>query len=177
MTIRKLAGMAVLLCAAAPGGAGADVIASGTDHYTLQHEAASPLSPDALWARLIEPASWWSGEHTYSGDAAALSLKAEAGGLWREDWDGGSVEHGRVLAARPGEMLRLDAPFGPLQGMGVTVVWTIEIRPDDRGGSVVKFTETASGTSASRLDQVAPAVDAVKAEAMRRLVKSPATKR
>lgn len=76
--------------------------------------------------------------------------------------------HGEVLNAVPGKLLRLDAPFGPLQGMGVSVVWTISIKADGTG-SLVTFDEIANGSASSKLDALAPAVDGVKAEAMRRL--------
>ncbi|MEM9494922.1 MAG: hypothetical protein AAGA09_02870 [Pseudomonadota bacterium] len=150
--------------------AGAEVTASAPDHYTLKHEGVSPLKPDALWARLIKPADWWHPEHTYSGDSKNLSLEAKAGGQWREDWDGGSVTHGVVLLVKEGETVRMDAPFGPLQEMGVSVIWTISLAPDDEtGGTKVTFTEIANGTHASKLGDIAGAVDFVKGEAMARL--------
>ncbi|KCZ92722.1 SRPBCC family protein [Hyphomonas johnsonii] len=146
----------------------ADVVAAAPDHYVLRHEATSSLAPAAMWQRLVHPETWWSPDHSYSGDAANLALAPVAGGLWTETWDGGSVAHGQVLTVLEGELLRLDAPFGPLQALGVTVVWTITIAPDG-DGSKVTFDEVANGTAASGLADLAPAVDAVKAQAMARL--------
>ncbi len=152
----------------------AEVTAATPDHYTLNHDGTSPLAPDALWARLIKPADWWHPDHTYSGDASNLSLKAKAGGQWREVWDAGSTSHGVVLLVEDEKTLRLNAPFGPLQGMGVTVVWTISLALDEEtGGTKVTFTEIANGSPASKLDEIAPAVDFVKTEAMRRLITKP----
>lgn len=148
----------------------AEIIAASPDHYTLRHEAASDLSTRAMWNRLVHPASWWHPDHTYSGKASGLSLDARAGGLWREDWTGGSVSHGQVLYVKDGEQLRLDAPFGPLQSMAVDVVWTITITEGEGGGSIVVFDEVANGSSASGLNEVASAVDFVKQEAITRLV-------
>lgn len=147
----------------------ADVEATSSTHYVLHHEASSPLEPDALWDRLIEPASWWHPDHTYSGDARNLSLEATAGGLWLETWDGGSVAHGEVLLAREGEMLRMNAPFGPLQGIGAYTIWTISITAVD-GGSLVTFDEVASAPPGNDMEQLAGAVDYVKTEAIARLV-------
>ena len=149
--------------------ANADVLAASPGHYTLRHEAVSPLAPDAVWNRLVHPETWWSPAHSYSGDAANLSLDLRAGGLWKEEWDGGSVAHGAVLYINPGTQLRLDAPFGPLQSMAVNVVWTITILPEGTGSKVI-FDEVANGSDASNLDRIAGVVDGVKAEAMRRLV-------
>ncbi len=149
----------------------AEIIEASEDHYVLHHEARSAMSPADLWARLIRPADWWHPDHTYSGDAGNLSFDPQAGGLWREDWADGSVLHGRVLNVTPGKMLRLDAPFGPLQEMAVTTDWTITIEPDGEG-SKVTFNEISNGVTASKLDTLAPAVDFVKGEAIQRLTAS-----
>jgi hypothetical protein len=158
-----------LLLATFAASANAEVIAASSDHYTLRHEAVSALAPAALWNRLVHPETWWSPAHSYSGDAANLSLDLSAGGLWQEEWDGGSVTHGTVIYVNPGEQLRLEAPFGPLQSMAVNVVWTITVLPDGTGSRVI-FDEVANGSDASNLDKIAGAVDGVKAEAMQRLV-------
>jgi len=150
-----------------------EVVEASPAHFTLHLAAETELKPDQVWTRLIEPSSWWLSEHTYSGSADHLSLDAQAGGLWREDWEGGSVAHGTVQSLMEGQSLRLDAPFGPLQGMAVTVIWTITIEPDGDGTRVI-FDEVATGSSASGLDQIAPAVDRVKAEAIARLATAPA---
>ncbi|UTW53998.1 SRPBCC domain-containing protein [Kordiimonas sp. SCSIO 12610] len=146
----------------------ADVVTASADHYTLRQETTSKLTPNQVWQKLIKPESWWHPDHTYSGKSENLSLSAEAGGLWREDWDGGSVFHGSVLLANPGKQLRLNAPFGPLQELGVNVVWTITIS-EHEDGSKITFDEIANGTEASKLDALAPAVDFVKTEAINRL--------
>ena len=149
----------------------ADVVAASADHYTLKHQAVSADSPQQVWARLVEPQTWWHPDHTYSGSSDNLSLDSSAGCLWLEQWEGGSVVHGSVLLARPGEMLRLNAPFGPLQEMAVSVIWTISLEATPEGTRVT-FTEIANGSQASDLDKLAPAVDFVKQEAITRLTKA-----
>ncbi|MEL7545024.1 MAG: hypothetical protein AAGJ84_00110 [Pseudomonadota bacterium] len=146
-----------------------DIVSSGSDHYILRHEASSELPPAVLWDRFVDVSAWWHPDHTYSGDADNLKLDPVAGGAWREDWQNGSVIHGEVLYASPPHIMRLEAPFGPLQGMAVNVVWSISIQPSDTG-SLVMFDEIATGASASGLEQLAPAVDGVKQEALDRLV-------
>ena len=161
--------LVLFLLATFTASANADVIAASSGHYTLRHEAVSPLAPDAIWNRLVHPETWWSPAHSYSGDAANLSLDLRAGGLWKEEWNGGAVAHGTVLYINPGEQLRLSAPFGPLQSLAVNVVWTITILPEGTGSRVI-FDEVANGSDASNLDKIAGAVDGVKAEAIARLV-------
>ena len=149
----------------------AEVVTASPDHFTLKLEAESELSPDEVWERLVVPSEWWQSDHTFSGDAANLSLEPHAGGLWREDWEDGSVWHGTVLQAHPGKSLSLSAPFGPLQGLAVTSVWTITITPKETGGTSIRFDHVTNGTMASQLDQLAPAVDFVKGEALNSLAR------
>lgn len=149
----------------------AEVVASAPDHFTLKLEAETDLSPDELWERLVNPSNWWLSDHSFSGDANNLSLDAQPGGLWREDWDAGSVWHGTVLQAQPGKTLVLSAPFGPLQGLAVNSVWTISLTPTDNGGTQITFDHVTNGTAASNLDALAPAVDFVKSEALKSLAR------
>lgn len=153
------------------GCAHADVVTASPDHFTLKLEAETELSPDEVWARLVEPSTWWLSDHTYSGDSANLSIDPQAGGLWREDWDGGSVWHGMVLRAEPSKVLVLNAPFGPLQDLAVTSVWTISLDAQEDGGTKITFDHVTNGSSASNLEQMAGAVDFVKGEALKSLAR------
>lgn len=165
----RCSGLLVLLMMCLP--VRAEIINASADHYTLRQEAASALSPQQLWQRLIDPKSWWHPDHTYSGSAEHLSLDPVAGGVWAERWDGNSVIHGTVVNVVAGSMLRLDAPFGPLQSQAVHAVWTITIEARETGSKVM-FDEVATGSSASDLAELAKAVDYVKTEALSRLVMS-----
>ena len=147
----------------------ARTLAVGPEHFHFVIEAKSKDRPEVLWARLIAPAQWWHANHTYSGDANNLSLDPRAGGLWREDWDGGSVAHGKVLYAKPPTLLRLEAPFGPLQEKAIDAIWTISISPLETGSSVT-FEFIANGSAFSKLDELAPAVEMVKTQALKTLV-------
>ena len=160
-----------LLLFSMSGAAMAEVVTASPDHFTLKLQAESDLTPEEVWARLIVPSEWWQSDHTYSGDANNLSLDAQAGGLWREDWAGGSVWHGTVIQAHENKSLILSAPFGPLQGLAVTSVWTTTLTPNEDGGTVITFDHVTNGTQASGLDQMAPAVDFVKGAALASLAR------
>ena len=56
-----------------------------------------------------------------------------SGGCWCESWAGGSVEHGRVLMAMPGKLLRVSGGFGPLQALPVAAVMTFTLTPTADG--------------------------------------------
>lgn len=166
--MKNLLAMFLLVFCFAPIRSGAEIISSSDTHFVLRHEATSAMPADMLWQRLIQPETWWHPDHTYSGRAENLSLKAEAGGAWREDWDGGSVIHGTVMLVQTGEVLRINAPFGPLQQLGAHTIWTITISADGEGSKVV-FDEVSNGPSTANMTETAAAVDFVKSEAIRRL--------
>lgn len=147
----------------------AEILSSSSTHFTLRHEAKSVLPPDELWARLIQPSSWWHPEHTYSGDSQNISFEPTAGGLWLESWNEGSVIHGEVIFVKPRRVLRLNAPFGPLQELGAYTIWTIKLEAQDKGTRVI-FEEVSHGPESAKMSDIAVAVDFVKGEAIKRLV-------
>ena len=108
-----------------------DVAANG---FTLQIETHIAASPDKVYAALIEPARWWSSDHTFSGDSKNLHLEAKAGGCWCETLaNGGSVTHLMVVYADPGKALRLRGALGPFQGLGVAGALTWKLKPAAEG--------------------------------------------
>ena len=81
-------GLVVALFAAGPCTAAVtDAAANGFSVAQTIHIAAKP---DKVYAELIKPAHWWSSTHTFSHDAANLSLDAKAGGCWcgETKWQG-----------------------------------------------------------------------------------------
>lgn len=127
------------------------------------------VTPEQAWQALVNIAGWWSGSHTYSGDAGNLTLEPAAGGCWCERWAGNSVQHARVLVAMPARLLRLDGALGPLQAMGATGILTFRLAPRAQGTTLdVTYRVRASPDAA--LDKVASSVDKVLEEQVKRLV-------
>lgn len=147
----------------------AEVIEASEEHFVLVHEEVSPLAPDALWDRLMEPALWWDPNHTYSGDAANLSMEDTAGSYWREDWDTGSVIHGQVLLVKEGEELILSAAFGPLISTAADCRWTIRLEATENGGTLIKSSHTVAGAPGTGLEDLADPVDFVMGNGIKRL--------
>jgi uncharacterized protein YndB with AHSA1/START domain len=146
----------------------AEVKEAGADHLLVQNTRLVHASPAKLYAALIEIGHWWNGKHTFSGDAAHLSLQAEAGGCFCERWNDQSVAHGRVILASPNHLLRLDTALGPLQDMAVQGVMTFALKPAP-DGTALQFEYRVNGASNSGLDKLAPAVDGVLMEQLQRL--------
>ncbi|RYY91995.1 MAG: hypothetical protein EON61_26980 [Alphaproteobacteria bacterium] len=156
-----LSSAAVLLS----GGAQAELKASAPDALVIQVRAEVLLDRDDAWARLLDVSSWWKSSHTYSGNADNMNIDAVAGGCWCELWSGGEVEHGRVVAVMPEEMIRFNAPLGPLQEMGVSTALTFTLSAGSKPNTtsvVVDF--KVSGSSLSKLDKLGVVIDGVISE-------------
>ncbi len=151
--------------------ANAELSETGVDHFLIGFSARVEAPPAKVYVAISEVARWWSAEHTWSGESANLSLKPQAGGCFCEHWVDGSAEHGRVIMAVKNELLRLDAALGPLQENAVNGVLTFRLKPTDDDTTELDVDYRVNGSSASGLDQVAPAVDAVLAMQIDRLLR------
>ena len=158
MHVRLLAVAAV--AAGLMSTAHAEVKESGADHLLIQDTRVIHVSPDRLYAAIVDIGHWWSSEHTYSHDATHLSIQPEAGGCFCERWDNQSVAHGRVIWANPGHLLRLDTPLGPLQALAVQGVMTFALKPAPNG-TELHLDYRVNGSSASGLDKLAPTINEV----------------
>ena len=139
--------LAGLVIVGAATTASAEVVQTSASGFQLRSVAVlEEAQAHEAWTGLSRWGEWWSSDHTYSGDAAHLTLSMEAGGCLCEVWPGGRIEHGRVLLSWPAQgMLRLNAPFGPLQAQPITAILTYTIRARDEGGVEVIQTLVVGG--------------------------------
>ena len=137
--------------------------------FTVAHTAQVAASPEDVWKMLRTPDKWWSKDHSWSGDAANFWLDSQAGGCFCEKLPGeaggamGSVQHARIIFAKPDEMMRLSGAFGPLQSEAVTGTLTIQIRKTATGSSI-RFDYVVGGYMRFKVADVAPGVDKVLGE-------------
>jgi uncharacterized protein YndB with AHSA1/START domain len=115
--IRQLA-VAMALALAAPADAAMDY--AEDDSFKLVVAHVIQATPDQIYRMLGQPRRWWSSAHTYSGDARNLKMELRAGGCFCETMPKGqgSIEHGRVVQAMKGKLLRLSAPLHQHQFFG-----------------------------------------------------------
>lgn len=161
-----VAAAALALLSAGP--AAAEITARSDTGFTLSHSAEVTAAPEAILAAVTRPAAWWSDAHTYSGSASNIRLEAAPGGCWCEDLPGGGVKHGEVLILWPERrMIRFEAPFGPLQGMGARAVLTMSwADPAEGQARRLRWSFVAEGPGAGSL---ADAVEGVMSEQFARL--------
>jgi uncharacterized protein YndB with AHSA1/START domain len=152
--------------------ASADVVNVAANGFEVRETVHVAASPDKVYAAMLMPAHWWNSEHTFSGNAANLSLEARAGGCWCESLPGGgSVEHLRVVYLSPGKVLRLRGALGPFQALAVdgVMTWSVKSAAD---GSDVSFTYSIGGYLKDGADDLSKAADRVLGEQIDRLKKS-----
>jgi uncharacterized protein YndB with AHSA1/START domain len=126
-------------------------------------------SPEEVYAALGKIGQWWDPEHTYSGDAAKLSIVLRPGGCFCERLDGGGgIEHMRVVYARPNDTVRLRGALGPVQAEGADGALTWSLKPADGGVSVTQR-YVVGGYIRSGSEKLAPAVDRVLSTQLARL--------
>ncbi|KHK90755.1 polyketide cyclase [Novosphingobium malaysiense] len=169
------------LCVAAMGAVSvpaAAKVASVSDRgFVVQHLVEVPVAPDEAWATLLKPAEWWDSDHTWSGDAANLSIDPKAGGCFCEVLPNetspraaprGSVEHMRVVYIERPRVLRMVGALGPLQGDALGGTMTIQLRPEADGEKTQLLLEyVVGGYSRTAFDKLAGAVDQMLGEQLR----------
>ena len=156
------------LAAASP--AHAEVAGSGGSGFVSHNEVLVDATPAEAWATMVQPGQWWNGAHTYSGNAANMTLDARAGGCFCETvpGSGGEIEHMRVLYTAPGEALRLSGGLGPLQSEAVTGVLTMVLTPEG-DMTRISWDYIVGGYARMALADLAPLVDQVVGEQLLRL--------
>ena len=153
------------------GSAAAEVQSVGANGFELRHTVHVAAASDKAYAALLQPARWWSSEHTFSGNAANLTLDARAGGCWCESLpDGGSVEHMHVLYVAPGKALRLRGALGPFQGLAVDGVMTWNIKAN-ANGTDISLSYAIGGYAKDGFENLAKGADHVLGEQIERLRK------
>ncbi|WP_066552658.1 SRPBCC family protein [Croceicoccus bisphenolivorans] len=173
--MRKIATILATGIGLAATSAHAELVPVGDNGFVTRHTALVATPPEGVWAVLVEPASWWNGAHSFSGDAQNLTLDARAGGCFCEMLPAGedrpvpgSVRHMEVIFADPGTAMRLSGTLGPLQSEPVGAVMTITLKAVD-GGTRILFEYVVGGTIRFDRDKIGAAVDSVIGEQLSRL--------
>ena len=151
---RKLWGGGLIMAAllfAVPA-AHADVVTRSETGFVVRLVSEVTASPAEAWKTILQPAQWWQSQHTFSGDAANLTLDPQVGGCFCE------VQHMRVLYVEPPRALRLTGALGPLQSEALSATMTITVKPTEKGSRIL-FDYVVGGFMRYKVEDIAPAVD------------------
>lgn len=172
--------LAALVAIVVPQAAGAEVVETSADRFVTRDEVVVRAAPKAAWLALISPGDWWDDDHTWSGEAANMSITPQGGGCFCEripEQDttvrvglAGSAQHMTVVMAQPEKVLRMRGGLGPLQSEPAEGVLTITMQSDGKsGGTKIVWEYVVGGSMRYDLGTIAKAVDGVMSQQLARL--------
>lgn len=148
--------------------ASAELVSASGNGLHVRESVQLVVPPAKAWDAFRAIGSWWSKDHTYSGNSSNLSLALSAGGCFCEKLpDGGGVEHLRVTYVDPGKRIVFTGALGPVLYQAAAGVMDVQFERI-AGGTKVTLDYRAAGFAEGGADKLAPAVDGVLADQMRR---------
>lgn len=161
--------LAALAIAAVSVPSSAEVVSASSNGFEVRETVNLVVPADLAWSSFTNINAWWDPEHTYSGKSENLSLAAQPGGCFCERFPkGGGIEHMRVTYVEPGKRMILTGALGPLLYEATAGVLDVQVKTI-AGGSQLTLDYKVAGFAAGGADKLAPAVDAVLADQMKRL--------
>ncbi len=166
---RKLALIALLL----PLPAAAEVVDAGPDGFKVEHQTYIEADRAEVWRAALDIGSWWSDDHTISGEASRMRIDPRPMGCFCEmlgPTDG--VVHLTVTTVSTNSMLRMTGGLGPLGVMGASgnMIWEFsDAEGEAEGMTLVKFSYAVGGYYEGGIASMAEPVDFVIGEALLRL--------
>lgn len=158
--------------------AAAEVVATTEDGFVTRDTEQVAATPLETWLALTKPADWWNDSHTWSGDAANMTLTPQAGGCFCETIPGddgsggfamdGSAQHAVIVQAYPLQSLRMRGGLGPLQGEPATGILTITLK-EIEGGTRILWEYNVGGPMRYDIDEISTAVDGVMSQQLMEL--------
>ena len=137
MKLALIAAVVAALGAAVP--AQAEVKSTWAAGIRLENRVVIAAPPETVYAALGKIGQWWDSEHTYTGDAANMTIALEPGACFCERFPkGGGVKHGEVVLAWPNQLFRINGDFGPLQDEGASGALTFTLKPVEGGTEVIQ---------------------------------------
>ena len=163
-----------LLAASVP--AVADVVTASANGFEIRQTVPLVVKPEIAFSAFANLPEWWDPQHSYSGKSENLSLTLTPGGCFCETFsDGGGIEHMRVTYVDPGKRILMTGALGPLLYEATSGVMDVQIK-STAGGSQLTLDYRASGFFNGGAAKLAPIVDKVLSDQMRRY-RAYATKR
>ena len=159
-----IAAVAVIVASAAP----AEVVSADPHGLVIRHSVTLVVPTKIAFRAFGNLPKWWNAKHSYSGDAANLSLALTPGGCLCERLpDGGGIEHLRVTSVEPGKSIVLTGALGPLLYEAASGVMAVKFERI-AGGTRVTLDYRLAGFAAGGADTIAPAVDLMLGDQLKR---------
>lgn len=136
--------LALVLLLIGSATARAEVVDSAADGFTVKQTVTVAAPRARAWAALVDIASWWAKDHTYTGDTKNLSLDPRPGGCFCEKLPDGGVTHLTIVYVDREKLLRLTGGLGPLQELAVAGAMTVKLI-EAKGKTTVELTYRVGG--------------------------------
>jgi hypothetical protein len=164
--MKSFAALAILL-ASAP--ATAEVVSASPNGFEVRETVNLVVKPEVAFASFGNIGAWWNPEHTYSGKSENLRLDLTPGGCFCERFPkGGGIEHLHVAYVEPGKRVIMTGSLGPLLYEATSGVMDVQVKPT-AAGSQLTLNYRAAGFAKGGAEKLAPLVDQVLAEQIKRL--------
>lgn len=161
----KAIALAALLLASP---ATAEVVSASPNGFEVREVVSVDKPPTEAFAAFGRIGSWWSGEHSFSGNASNLSLDLQPGGCLCERLpNGGGAQFMQVTYVDPPKRVVLAGGLGPMLFQANSGIMDVKLEPAG-GGTRITLEYRAAGFSSGGADKMAPAVDAVLADQLTR---------
>ncbi len=148
--------------------AAAEVLGASDHGFEVQQSINLVIPQPQAFAAFGQVGQWWGKDHTYSGNSARMSMQLRPGGCFCETLDGGGgIEHLRVTFVQPGERVVLTGSLGPLLYEATAGVMDVKVERI-AGGSRVTMNYRAAGFAKGGAAKIAPLVDQVLGDQMKR---------
>ena len=145
-----------------------EVVSAGPNGFEISHSVSLVAPQATAYSAFGRIGGWWAKGHTYSGDSANLRLSLTPGGCFCERFpDGGGIEHLRVTYVDPGKRVVMTGALGPL--LYEAAAGVLDVRFERiAGGTRVNFNYRAAGFAKGGAEKLAPLVDQVIGEQVRK---------
>ena len=161
---------AVAATALLAGAAHAEVTDRSAAGFEITEKATIAAPATKVYAALLTPGAWWNKTHSWSGNAANLSIDL-ANGCFCEKLPKGFVRHMTVVFADGATTLRLFGGLGPMQFTGASGHMAFVLKPAGDGTELTLTYDVGGYAKGGLADNWAAPVDGVLGEAVGRLKK------
>jgi hypothetical protein len=160
---------AALAAALLAGAARAEVTDRSSAGFEVVEKATVAAPQAKVWSGLMRPSRWWSGQHTWSGDAKNLSIDPD--GCFCERLPKGAVRHMTIAYADGTSQLRMFGALGPLQLTGASGHFAVTLKAAGAATEVTMSYDVGGYAKGGLAETYAKPVDQVLGEQLSRLKK------
>jgi uncharacterized protein YndB with AHSA1/START domain len=159
----------LLLITLSTASARAEVIEKAPEGFFLSISTQIDAPVAAVYQQFLNIDQWWDAEHSWFGSDTHFSIEPRAGGCFCETFADKSALHMIVSFVDPKREIRLIGGLGPLQGMALHGAMTFRFEPLADQSTRVVHEYRVQGYAADGLESLAPVVDAVQTQQIKRL--------